>query len=194
MEAVASLIEGGATSMLDALSNNPDAEQTEPDKPSNLFYILFGLCIESLSRISSSSSGRSDSSTMLICLKALKTFIQPSLAGEQFLPKAIFLELMNVFDRLIQTEGYRVQLIIIEIIQRLTKNYGASYLCDDLTENKDGVNDDLKGTILEDMDRALEPSAFPSTAKLYYVLRLLINVFLQKLPSLSTTKRSSTSK
>ncbi|KAI7854364.1 armadillo-type protein [Circinella umbellata] len=192
MEAVASLIENGATSMLDALSNNPDAVQAESDKPSNLFYILFGLCIESLSRISSSSSGRSDISTMVICLKALKTFIQPSLAGEQFLPKAIFLELMNVFDRLIQTEGYRVQLIIIEIIQRLTKNYGASYLCNDLTESQDGINDDLKGTILEDMDRALEPSAFPSTAKLYYVLRLLINVFLQKLPSLSTTKRSST--
>ncbi|KAI9243888.1 armadillo-type protein [Phascolomyces articulosus] len=194
MEAVASLIESGAPSMLDALTSNPDAEQTEPDKPSNLFCILFGLCIESLSRISSSSSGRSDVTTMVICLKALKTFIQSSLAGDHFLPKAIFLELMNVFDRLIQTEGYRVQLIIIEIIQRLTKNYGASYLCDDLVDQIDNGEDDLdglKGTVLEDMDRALEPGAFPSTAKLYYVLRLLINVFLQKLPSLSTSKRSS---
>ncbi|KAI9492675.1 hypothetical protein BDB00DRAFT_420321 [Zychaea mexicana] len=183
MEAVASLIESSAPSMLDALAKNPDAEQTELDKPSNLFSVLFGLCIESLSRISSSSSGRSDVSTMAICLKALRTFIQPSLAGQHFLPKAIFLELMNVFDRLIQTEGYRIQLIIIELIQRLTNNYGAQYLCDDLN----GESDDM------DVDRALEPGAFPSTAKLYYVLRLLINVFLQTLPSLTTTKRSSSS-
>lgn len=177
MEAVASLIESQAPSMLDALSNNPDAEQLDPEKPSNLFCILFGLCIESLSRISSSSSGRSDVSTMTICLKALKTFVQPSLAGEKFLPKSIFLELMNVFDRLIQTEGYRVQLIIIEIIQRLTKNYGASYICDDLDDECD-------------IDRTLEPGAFPSTAKLYYVLRLLINVFLQSVPSLSSKRAS----
>ncbi|KAI8149192.1 armadillo-type protein [Fennellomyces sp. T-0311] len=181
MEAVASLIESGAPSMHDALANNPDAEQTDPERPSNLFCVLFGLCIESLSRISSSSSGRSDVSTMAICLKALRTFVQPSLAGEHFLPKAIFLELMNVFDRLIQTEGYRIQLIIIEIIQRLTKNYGANYLCDDLTND----NSDI------DVDRALEPGVFPSAAKLYYVLRLLINVFLQALPTMSTTKRSS---
>ncbi|KAI7879526.1 ARM repeat-containing protein [Lichtheimia hyalospora FSU 10163] len=177
MEAVASLIESQTPSMLDALASNPDAEQLDSEKPSNLFCILFGLCIESLSRISSSSSGRSDVSTMTICLKALKTFVQPSLAGQQFLPKSIFLELMNVFDRLIQTEGYRVQLIIIEIIQRLTKNYGASYICDDLDDECD-------------IDRTLEPGAFPSTAKLYYVLRLLINVFLQSVPSLSNKRAS----
>lgn len=137
MDAVASLIEAKVPSMLDALEKNPDAVQKDDgEKPSNLFCILFGLCIECLSRISSSSSGRSDTSTMIICLKALKTFVQPSLAGKSFLPKAIFLELMNVFDRLIQTEGYHVQLIIVEIVQRLTTNYGTRYLCDDLESER----------------------------------------------------------
>ncbi|KAI9022184.1 armadillo-type protein [Phycomyces nitens] len=174
MEAVATLIDTQAPSMISALEQSPDAAHSE-STPSNLFYILFGLCIESLSRISSSSNGRSNAPTMIICLNALKTFIQPTLAGEKFVSKAVFLELMNVFDRLIQTEGYKVQLIIIEIIQRLIENYGLDYLCDDLNSTVE----------TEAVDSALDPDVFPSTAKLYYVLRLLINVFLQNIPSLS---------
>lgn len=180
MEAVATLIETQAPSMTDAINSNPDSEQAE-DHPSNLFYILFGLCIESLSRISSSSSNRYDNSTIPICLRALRTFVQPSLAGKQFVPKSAFLELMNVFDRLIQTEGYRIQLIIIEIIQRLIQSYGSTYLCNDL----EGEGD------YHMMDTTLEPDAFPATAKLYYLLRLLINVFLQNVPKLSSKPASS---
>jgi hypothetical protein len=180
MEAVATLIETQAQSMTDAINSNPDSEQAE-DHPSNLFYILFGLCIESLSRISSSSSNKYDNSTIPICLRALRTFVQPSLAGKQFVPKSVFLELMNVFDRLIQTEGYRIQLIIIEIIQRLIQSYGSDYLCNDL----EGEGD------YHMMDTTLEPDAFPATAKLYYLLRLLINVFLQNVPKLSSKPASS---
>ncbi|KAF7731917.1 hypothetical protein EC973_007748 [Apophysomyces ossiformis] len=182
MEAVATLIETQAPSMIEALRENPDAAMNNT-RPSNLFYVLFGLCIESLSRISSSSSGKSDTPVMLICLNALRTFMQPTLTGQQFLPKAVFLEMMNVFDRLVQTEGRHVQLIIIEIVQRLIDNYGSKYICDDLESD----------TALEAVDRALEPNVFPSTAKLYYLLRLLINVFLQSVPSLSNKRTSARS-
>ena len=180
IEAVATLIETKAPAMTDAINSNPDSEQMD-DHPSNLFYIMFGLCIESLSRISSSSSGKYDNSTIPTCLGALYTFVQPSLTGKQFLPKSVFLELMNVFDRLIQTEGYRIQLIIIEIIQRLIQNYGSSYLCNDL----EGEGD------YHMLDATLEDGAFPATAKLYYILRLLINVFLQNVPKLSSKPASS---
>lgn len=180
MEAVATLIETQAPSMAEAISSNPDSEQSG-DHPSNLFYILFGLCIESLSRISNSSSSNYDNSSIPICLKALRTFVQPSLAGKHFVSKAVFLELMNVFDRLIQTEGYRIQLIIIEIIQRLIQTYGSVYLCSDL----EGEGD------YHMLDATLEPDAFPATAKLYYVSRLLINVFLQNVPKLSSKPASS---
>lgn len=40
------------------------------------------------------------------------------------------------------------------------------------------------------VDRALEPDAFPATAKLYYVLRLLMNVFMRNVPSLSNKPSS----
>ncbi|KAI8641511.1 armadillo-type protein [Parasitella parasitica] len=180
MEAVATLIETNAPSMTEAISSNPDSEQSA-DHPSNLFYILFGLCIESLSRISSSSSNRYDNSTIPICLRALRTFVQPSLAGKRFVPKSVFLELMNVFDRLIQTEGYRIQLVIIEIIQRLIQSYGTVYLCNDLEAETD----------YHIMDVTLDQDAFPATAKLYYLLRLLINVFVQNVPRLSNKPASS---
>ncbi|KAG1473645.1 hypothetical protein G6F56_000838 [Rhizopus delemar] len=171
MEAVATLVEIQSSPMLEAISKNPDSKSFQ-GQPSNLFYVLFGLCIESLSRISSSSS-KGDYSTIPVCLQALQTFVQPSLAGEKFLPKAVFLELMNVFDRLIRTEGYRVQSVIVEIIQRLTQNYGATYICSDLNNIT-----------------SLETSVFPVTSQLYYLVRVLVNVFLQNVPKLSN-KRSS---
>ncbi|RCI00083.1 hypothetical protein CU098_002114, partial [Rhizopus stolonifer] len=155
MEAVATLIETQAPSMLEAINSNPDSEKSS-DHPSNLFYVLFGLCIESLSRISSSSSSKYDNTAIPICLHALKTFIHPYLGGKQFVPKAVFLELMNVFDRLVQTEGYHIQLIIIEIIQKLIQSYGSHYLCNDLEEETD----------YHIMDVTLDPDAFPATAKL----------------------------
>ncbi|KAG1462345.1 hypothetical protein G6F46_004337 [Rhizopus delemar] len=168
MEAVATLIESQSSPMLEAISKNPDSKLIQ-GQPSNLFYVLFGLCIESLSRISSSSA-KGDYSTIPVCLHALRTFIQPSLAGEQFVPKAVFLELMNVFDRLIRTEGYRVQLVIVEIIQRLTQNYSTAYLCSDLDN--------------------IQPGVFPVSSKLYYLVRVLVNVFLQNVPKLSKKQSS----
>ncbi|KAL4206381.1 hypothetical protein CU097_005637 [Rhizopus azygosporus] len=168
MEAVATLVETQTPAMLEAIANNPDSRAD--GQASNLFYILFGLCIESLSRASSSS--KTDSTTIPICLRTLRTFIQPSLASNQFVPKAVFLELMNVFDRLIRTESYKIQMIIVETVQRLVQNYGASYLCDDLENDSS------------------ESNAFPTTSKMYYILRVLINVFLQYVPGLSTKRTS----
>src|ERR1700709_790624 len=113
MGAVATLMDSKDPSMMNALADTFKKEEdvtTTNDQGSPLFYVLFGLCIESLSRVSSSSGSRSDAfMTLSICLTSLKTFIHPSLAGLNFVPKAVFLELMNVFDRLVQTEGTQVQ-------------------------------------------------------------------------------------
>jgi HEAT repeat-containing protein 5 len=135
MGAVATLMESREPSMMNALAENDKPGQDSPpnDQGSPLFYVLFGLCIESLARVSSSSGSRSDSTmTLSICLNSLKTFIHPSLAGPNFVPKAVFLELMNVFDRLVQTEGTQVQLEIVNITERIVNEYGSKYICDDL--------------------------------------------------------------
>lgn len=135
MGAVATLMESRDPSMMNALADNhkPGDESPQNDQGSPLFYVLFGLCIESLSRVSSSSGSRSDAAmTLNICLNSLKTFVHPSLAGPQFVPKAVFLELMNVFDRLVQTEGTQVQQEIVNITERIVTEYSSKYICDDL--------------------------------------------------------------
>lgn len=137
MGAVATLMESRDPSMIRALEDNSNKEEegenVQCNQGSPLFYVLFGLCIESLARVSSSSGSRSDAVTTLhICLNSLKTFVHPSLAGQNFVPKAVFLELMNVFDRLVQTEGTQVQLEIVQVTDRIVNAYGSKYICDDL--------------------------------------------------------------
>ncbi|KAI8967355.1 hypothetical protein BDF20DRAFT_900626 [Mycotypha africana] len=179
MEAVASLIEAREPSMMAAIDSNPDSKQPE-DGPSNLFFTLFGLCVEGLSRISlgstNSSGSRTENPSVPICLKALRTLVHSSASKKNFVTKSILLELINVFDRLIQTEGYRTQLIIIEIIQRIISNYGQSYLCDD-------IQNDAEGLVIIDSNID-EPDAFPASSKLYYILKLLMTVLLQNVPEL----------
>lgn len=48
----------------------------------------------------------------------------------------------------------------------------------------------ISNSDLDAVDRALEPDALPSTAKLYYILRLLMNVFMQNVSSLSNKPSS----
>lgn len=65
---------------------------------------------------------------------------------------------MNVFDCLIQTEKYRIQLIIIEIIQRLVQCYGTAYLCNDLEGETD----------YHIIDDTLDPNALSAHVVLYH--------------------------
>jgi hypothetical protein len=44
----------------------------------------------------------------------------------------------------------------------------------------------LEVSDFEALDRALDPDSFPTNAKLYYLFRLLITIFVQKIPSLSS--------
>ena len=44
----------------------------------------------------------------------------------------MFIELINLFDRLILTEGFEVQYDIIQIIANIINDYGRTYLCEDL--------------------------------------------------------------
>lgn len=184
MGAVATLMESRDPSMIRALEDNSNKEEegenVQCNQGSPLFYVLFGLCIESLARVSSSSGSRSDAVTTLhICLNSLKTFVHPSLAGQNFVPKAVFLELMNVFDRLVQTEGTQVQLEIVQVTDRIVNAYGSKYICDDLDA------DGLEVSDFEALDRELDPESFPTNAKLYYLYRLLITIIVQKIPALS---------
>ncbi|RIA85835.1 armadillo-type protein [Glomus cerebriforme] len=171
------------------------------------FFILFGLCVEALSQTfggSSRSSGlliggvnsggnnspssNENDKVVKTCINALKAFLRPIVAGTEFLEKKMVIELINLFDRLILTEGFKVQYDIIQIIANIINDYGSTYLCEDLLSTEDkrittnGITDEENDTTTNDDDK--------SQTVIFYILRLLVNIFFQKVPSLSTRPAS----
>jgi hypothetical protein len=110
------------------------------------FFILFGLCVEALSQtfggsnrlsglgVNSNNPNNTNENDKVVktCINALKAFLRPSVAGTVFLEKGMVIELINLFDRLILTEGFEVQYDIIQIVANIINDYGNTYLCEDL--------------------------------------------------------------
>ncbi|CAG8601056.1 5210_t:CDS:10, partial [Ambispora leptoticha] len=157
--------------------NSSDKDITKSEKlndTTKYFYILFGLCIEALSKTFGGSSNNSeDQIIVLTCLDALKALLRPVSAGRAFLEKSIFVELVNLLDRLALTEGFKAQCVIIQIIKDMISFHGPDYLCDDLENTRNQSNGHL-------------PNKTKSDTKIYHILRLLTNIFFQKIPSLSS--------
>ncbi|CAG8571263.1 21017_t:CDS:10 [Cetraspora pellucida] len=167
------------------------SHEKEPElkkDPAKYFFILFGLCVEALSNTfggSSRSSGVGNNvgnnvetqKIVRTCIDALKAFLRPVVAGNTFLDEYIFIELINLFDRLILTEGFKVQYDIIQIIGNIIKDFGAAYICKDVPKNSMKINGHSE-------DEATIEFTETETI-LFHILRLLVNIFFQKIPSLS---------
>lgn len=163
-----------------ALEKEPESKK----EPAKFFFILFGLCVEALSNTfgggsRSSSVGNNIENQKIVrtCIEALKAFLRPVVAGSAFLDEYVFIELINLFDRLVLTEGFKVQYDIIQIIGNIIKDFGASYICKDIPKKSMKINGHSEDAA------AVE---FPETETvLFHILRLLVNIFFQKIPSLS---------
>ncbi|RGB29005.1 armadillo-type protein [Rhizophagus diaphanus] len=167
------------------------------------FFILFGLCVEALSKTfggSNRSSGLGVNSSVnnpnnthendkvvKTCINALKAFLRPSVAGTVFLEKEMVIELINLFDRLILTEGFEVQYDIIQIVANIINDYGSTYLCEDLLSTEEE-----SATISGNSDDTItnDENDDKSRTVVFYILRLIVNIFFQKVPSLSTRPAS----
>ncbi|CAG8538967.1 8065_t:CDS:10 [Diversispora eburnea] len=152
------------------------------------FFILFGLCVEALSntfggsgRNSGVSNNAENQKIVQTCINALKSFLRPIVAGQNFLEKPIFIELINLFDRLLLTEGFQVQLDIIQIIKNIIQDYGSTYISEDLNKTTKIVNGERD-------DKSNSEGFFGNNditkTILFRILKLLINIFFQKIPSL----------
>ncbi|RHZ75540.1 hypothetical protein Glove_212g189 [Diversispora epigaea] len=167
------------------------SEEETPENKKNsakYFFILFGLCVEALSntfggsvRNSGVSNNAENQKIVQTCVNALKSFLRPIVAGQNFLEKPIFIELINLFDRLLLTEGFQVQLDIIQIIKNIIQDYGSTYISEDLNKTTTIVNGERD-------DKSNSEGFFGnndiSETILFRILKLLINVFFQKIPSL----------
>ncbi|CAI2166927.1 889_t:CDS:10 [Funneliformis geosporum] len=179
---------------------------TSTAKAAKYFFILFGLCVEALSKTfgggrrssgligSVNSSGDKSNVTsendkvVKTCINALKAFLRPIISGDIFLERTIFIELISLFDRLVLTEGFEVQHDIIQTITNIINDYGSTFICDDLLtmENKRSTTINVN---LEN-DSTMNNDENKSQTILFYMLRLLVNIFFQKIPSLSARPNS----
>ncbi|CAG8436575.1 4544_t:CDS:10 [Scutellospora calospora] len=182
--AVASLVQRENPYIILALNGE---EKKEPKEPAKFFFILFGLCVEALSntfgggnRSSGVENNVENQKIVRTCIDALKAFLRSAVAGNAFLNEYVFIELINLFDRLVLTEGFQVQYDIIQIIGNIIKDFGAEYICKDIPNKSvkiNGHNEDESTAELTETDE--------NETILFHILRLLVNIFFQKIPSLS---------
>ncbi|KAI8808458.1 armadillo-type protein [Cladochytrium replicatum] len=182
-------------------------------RSSKVFKVLLGICIEAISNSglggtsvigpngirrpstnvsasrSANASGtagfswRGDTTTLEICLESIKKLVRPHVLGQGFIDKAVFLELIHVFDRVIQTEDVPIQTLVLRIVNQLIVDYK-----DDLVsshydiEPSSPVNPGFANGVSGDAE-AIWTSI--SNQRLYVTIRLLYNVSTYHIPSLS---------
>lgn len=113
---------------LDNLDNRGDsASMTDShanyrDEPVAFFFILYGLCFQTLLRV----MNRDDpdaKNTISIVLDALKKVIRPSISGNAIYKSFVFAETTDLLDRLVLMENSEVQLMVIQIAANLAKDH-----------------------------------------------------------------------
>lgn len=159
VDAIASLVEKDSELVFDALDNKskptgaPEAEGDESslvngedangkghdinyrDEPVAFFFVLFGLAFEALVDQSISPAQR------LEILQALKRILRPAVSGNAVYQDAVFSETMDTLDRLVLTEGYNIQTVIVEMARNLSLNHPSAKAGQDRSEN---LSDDIE--------------------------------------------------
>ncbi len=128
VDAIASLIEQDSAFVFEALDGkmepptpNGTSKSTDinyRDEPVAFFFVLFGICFESLVGRSGADSLTSKGQTVEVLL-ALKKILHPSVSGQAIYQDVIFSETMDLLDRLVLTEGLDVQAVIVDIVRNL---------------------------------------------------------------------------
>lgn len=130
VDAIASLIEQDSEFVFDALDGK-DSQGTVPngggktqginyrDEPVAFFFVLFGLAFEALAIRPGQGDSLATQEQTLAILRALKKILHPSVSGHAIYRPDVFVETMDLLDRLVLTEGLDVQSSIIEIARQL---------------------------------------------------------------------------
>jgi len=125
INALATLIELDSEEVFAALDHREAQAQTSAisnyrDEPVAFFFIIYGLCCQTLLQM----VNRDDSdakSSMPVVLNALGKFIRPSISGNAVYKSFVFAETTDLLDRLILMESLEVQQAVLGIATNLAK-------------------------------------------------------------------------
>ena len=151
VDAIASLIDQDSDFVFDALDgktaegkvNGIAAKASDinyRDEPVAFFFVLFGISFEALMTRPNNDTPEAREQTMEILL-ALKRILRPSVSGNAIYQDNVFSETMELFDRLVLTDGMQVQAVIVDIARNLCLAHpsakegdGEDHLSDDIEQ------------------------------------------------------------
>ncbi|KAJ3269275.1 hypothetical protein HK104_005153 [Borealophlyctis nickersoniae] len=211
LQSVSSLVDDHGDVVASVL--RPDAaspDQEGGERVPKLFYVLFGLCVETASLGSgtvnvakipglnreegAAVAKKADPVAFRICLESLGKLCSAKVVGEAGLDQCIFIETMNILDRLFQTEDVATQNIIIRIVKQIVSDYGDEYLLmDDLGLASapgsatffSGSLDNIAAQPILPSPESAQPTPTGLNTKVYKIVKLLLNVFLYHVPGLT---------
>jgi hypothetical protein len=99
-------------------------DKSPPDEnPPRILFTVVGICVQAIYDISGNNPVVSEA-----CVNAIGSLIHPKIVGSEFLEKDLFVEIMNVFNRIVQMEESSVQLLVLKVLKQVIEETGSSYL------------------------------------------------------------------
>lgn len=151
LDAVTTLIIAKNTLIKRALAGeeNLSKDSTAPapingaqNEPLMFFFVLYGLCFESITRIPTGSTSAKDITLLRICLDAIRGLMTPAIAGNAILDETNFSDLVSLFDRLVLAEGQSTQRLVLLAANGLVEQYGSKFM--EESDDKSGLKVDNK--------------------------------------------------
>lgn len=105
---------------------------TEPSRP---FWILFGICLETLASHSLSGNTASSLNLTCTCLNALKSLFRPDITGIHFIDSAVFDEVLTLFERFKYSSHLSTLQALIGTLNSLITNYPESVFYNEVDTN-----------------------------------------------------------
>ncbi|KAI9298656.1 ARM repeat-containing protein [Neoconidiobolus thromboides FSU 785] len=119
----------------------------EPNvSPSSNFWVVYGLCMETLSSHLLTSNPMSHHITK-VCLSSIRALFIPEITGLQILDKEVFSEMLGVFERFKYTHNLKIVLELVETLRSLVLNCNSDYFFDDNLEEEADNNVKITSTI-----------------------------------------------
>ncbi|KAK0303475.1 hypothetical protein LTR01_008030 [Friedmanniomyces endolithicus] len=136
------------------------------EEPVAFFFVLFGLAFESLA-VRSAEDEATTRQRNLEILQALKKILRPSVSGNAVYQEVVFSETVDLLSRMVLTESFGVQSVVVEIARNLCLVHPSS---------RQGMQTPINGEALSD-----------DIEQLFELTRIIVLVLGGLIPGLSET-------
>lgn len=150
VDAIASLIEVDRKLVFDimdekerAIANSEKDDIKYSNEPAAFFFVLFGICFESLIRPQQTLGDESQPERRVQILTALKRILHPSVSGNAVYKDMVFVETVDVLDRIVLTGTIGEQQAVVDIAHLLCIHHPGNVSNNAATDLEDGLSENV---------------------------------------------------